>query len=77
MSAAGLEACVEKMRGASVADAAIETFAELYRRLAAGDTGLIGEDEIEPVESVPDADALPDAGGRELLDQAAWARAWA
>jgi UTP--glucose-1-phosphate uridylyltransferase len=70
MSAAGLEACVEKMRGAGVADVAVETFAELYRRLAAGDTGLIGEDEIEPVESVPDADALPDAGGRELLDQA-------
>jgi UTP--glucose-1-phosphate uridylyltransferase len=70
MSAAGLEACVEKMRGAGVADVAVETFAELYRRLAAGDTGLIGEAEIEPVESVPDADALPDAGGQELLDQA-------
>jgi UTP--glucose-1-phosphate uridylyltransferase len=70
MSAAGLQACVEKMRGAGVADVAIDTFAELYERLAAGETGLIAEDEIEPVESVPDADALPDVDAGELLDRA-------
>jgi UTP--glucose-1-phosphate uridylyltransferase len=70
MSAAGLEACTSKMRAAGVAGIAIDTFAELYERLAAGETGLIGEDEIEPVASVPDADALPAAAGRELLDQA-------
>jgi UTP--glucose-1-phosphate uridylyltransferase len=70
MSEQGLEACVEKMRGAGVADAAIDTFAELYERLAGGATGLIGEDEIEPVESVPDAEELPGADGSDLLDQA-------
>src|SRR5436190_4983984 len=70
MSAEGLEACVEKMRDAGVADVAVDTFAGLYRRLAAGETGLIPEREIEPVESVPDAEALPDADAGELLDQA-------
>jgi UTP--glucose-1-phosphate uridylyltransferase len=70
MSAEGLEACTRKMRDAGVADVAIDTFAELYERLAAGETGLIAESEIEPVESVPDADALPDAGADDLLDQA-------
>jgi UTP--glucose-1-phosphate uridylyltransferase len=70
MSAQGLEACIEKMRGAGVADVAIDTFAELYERLAGGATGLIGEDEIEPVESVPDAEELPGADGSDLLDQA-------
>src|SRR3954471_7696375 len=70
MSAEGLEACTRKMRDAGVADVAIDTFAELYQRLAAGETGLIAEQEIEPVESVPDAQALPDADAGELLDQA-------
>jgi len=70
MSAAGLEACVEKMRDAGVADVAIDTFAELYERLSAGETGLIGEADIEPVESVPDFDALPAAEDGDLLDQA-------
>jgi UTP--glucose-1-phosphate uridylyltransferase len=70
MSAPGLEACVQKMRDAGVADVAIDTFAELYERLAAGETGLIPESEIEPVESVPDFEALPDADADELLDQA-------
>jgi UTP--glucose-1-phosphate uridylyltransferase len=70
MSTAGLEACIQKMRDAGVAGVAIDTFAELYRRLAAGETGLIAEDEIEPVESVPDAEALADADAGDLLDQA-------
>jgi len=70
MSAAGLEACVEKMRDAGVADVAIDTFAELYERLAAGETGLIGESDIEPVEAVPDFDALPAVDDGGLLDQA-------
>jgi UTP--glucose-1-phosphate uridylyltransferase len=70
MSAPGLEACVQKMRDAGVADVAIDTFAELYQRLAAGETGLIAEREIEPVESVPDFEQLPDADAGELLDQA-------
>src|SRR3954468_9849371 len=70
MSASGLEACIQKMRDAGVAGVAIDTFAELYERLAAGETGLIAESEIEPVESVPDADELPEVDAGELLDQA-------
>jgi len=70
MSSEGLQACIDKMRDAGVADVAIETFAELYERLAAGETGLIGEDEIEPVDAVPDADELPQVDASELLDQA-------
>jgi UTP--glucose-1-phosphate uridylyltransferase len=58
------------MRDAGVADVAIDTFAELYERLAAGETGLIGESDIEPVEAVPDFDALPAADDGGLLDQA-------
>src|SRR5512133_1490226 len=70
MSSPGLEACVQKMRDADVADVAIDTFAELYERLAAGETGLIPEGEIEPVDSVPDFDELPEADDTGLLDQA-------
>src|SRR4051794_12620210 len=70
MGTDGLEACTTKMREAGVAEAAVATFAELYERLAAGETGLIAEADIEPVDSVPDADELPDADARELLDQA-------
>src|SRR5258705_13475179 len=70
MSATGLEACIQKMRDAGVAGVAIDTFAELYQRLAAGETGLIAESEIEPVESVPDADALPDVEAGDPLHQA-------
>ena len=65
----GLQASIDKMRAEGVADAAIDTFAELYERLVAGDRGLIGEDDIEPVASLPDADALPE-GGEDVLDQA-------
>src|SRR3954447_19503782 len=70
MSAPGLEACLQKMRDGGVAGVAIDTFAELYERLAAGETGLIAESDIEPVESVPDAESLPDVEAGDLLDQA-------
>src|SRR6185295_17531768 len=54
---------------AGVPDVAIDTFAELYQRLAAGETGLIPENDIEPVESVPDFESLPDADADDLLDR--------
>src|SRR3954447_25877056 len=69
MASAGLQASIDKMRSEGVADAAIDTFAELYERLVAGDRGLIGEDDIEPIESLPDAEALTE-GGQDVLDQA-------
>ena len=71
MASAVLQVSIDKMRAEGVADAAIDTFAELYERLVAGDLGLIGETGIEPVADLPDADALP--GGwdecKDVLDQ--------
>ena len=49
------------MRRDGVPDAAIATFAHYYEQLEAGESGLIGEDEIDPVRDLPDAEALPDA----------------
>ncbi len=67
----GLEACTDRMRSAGVAEIAIDTFAQLYARLAAGETGLIGEAQIEPVDDVPDAEDLAaDDVPAELVDQA-------
>ena len=56
-----LQAAIDKMRREGVADVSIDAFARNYRLLEAGDRGLIPEAEIEPVEDVPDAAALPDA----------------
>jgi UTP--glucose-1-phosphate uridylyltransferase len=55
----GLRASVEKMRSEGVADAAVRAFEHYYRQLEEGETGLIGEDTIEPVPDVPDIDDLP------------------
>jgi UTP--glucose-1-phosphate uridylyltransferase len=73
VSAEGLRLCEEKMRAAGVPDVAIATFAHYYRQLEEGASGLVPEAEIEPVESVPDADELPEPpdGAREALDRTA------
>jgi UTP--glucose-1-phosphate uridylyltransferase len=62
-------AAVEKMRGDGLADVAIDTFAHYVGRLRAGETGVLAEADIEPVETLPDADALPEPadGAREAL----------
>jgi UTP--glucose-1-phosphate uridylyltransferase len=57
----GLQASVEKMRREGIPDAAIETFRHYYEQLAEGATGMIPEDEIEPVTDVQQLDDLPDA----------------
>src|SRR3954465_12740367 len=67
----GLTESVEKMRAEGVADLAIRNFEHYYGLLEAGEAGMLPESEIEPVESVPDADELP-AGGdaaRDALDR--------
>jgi len=58
----GLSASLEKMRTAGVPQTAIDTFGNYYERLRGGDTGVLREDEIDPVERIPDFDELPDAG---------------
>ena len=72
MSPEGLAACEEKMRAAGVPDVAIATFGHYYRQLEAGETGMIAEAEIAPVEDLPSSDALPEPadGARDALDRA-------
>ncbi|PIF03674.1 MAG: UTP--glucose-1-phosphate uridylyltransferase [Propionibacterium sp.] len=53
MSDAGLRAAQDKMRTAGVAPAAIEVFSHYYRLLESGQSGLIPEDSIEPLTSLP------------------------
>jgi UTP--glucose-1-phosphate uridylyltransferase len=69
MSEHGLQASIEKMRAAGVAEPAIDTFAYYYRQLEAGETGMLPESEIEPVAGLPlaaDLPAPPDGGTAAL-----------
>ena len=68
----GLRASETKMREAGVADAAIAHFGHLYEQLAAGEEGLLGESEIEPVAELPSIDDLEvdEQAAREALDRA-------
>src|SRR3954449_8917797 len=50
MGSAGLNRARDKMRDAGVDDVAIETFAHYYRLLEHGETGMIPESSIEPVD---------------------------
>jgi UTP--glucose-1-phosphate uridylyltransferase len=65
-----LEAAVEKMRAEGLGDAAVESFARQYERLREGETGTLAESEIEPVESLPDAEDLTERASPQLLDAA-------
>src|SRR3954471_19854272 len=58
------------MRAEGLGDAAVESFARQYERLRAGETGTLGESEIEPVADLPDAEDLTDEADAALLDQA-------
>lgn len=49
----GLEQARAKMTEADVAPAAIETFTRFYHLLQAGETGLIREDDVEPLVDIP------------------------
>ena len=66
----GLTASLEKMRREGLPDAAIDTFRFYYEQLVAGATGIVGEEEIEPLADVTDADALPDSDAAEFIDHA-------
>jgi len=59
----GLDACVEKMEREGIADEAIAVFRHYYAQLEAGETGLLPEAEIEPLEDVAEYDDLPDEAG--------------
>jgi UTP--glucose-1-phosphate uridylyltransferase len=59
VSEEGLRAAVSKMRDEGVADEAIRSFEHYYHQLEEGETGLMGEDSIEPVSELPTLDELP------------------
>ena len=60
----------DRMKAEGLPSVVIDTFAHYFEQLAAGQTGLIPESEIESVESLPDADDFPadlsDAGQAAL-----------
>src|SRR5918993_3635407 len=63
MSAVGLKASVEKMEAEGIPQAAVDTFRHYYEQLESGETGMLPEDSIEPVEDVTDFDELPEEDG--------------
>lgn len=65
MSADGLRQAQDKMRAAGVADEAIAVFTHYYHLLESGERGEIREDDIEPVEDLPQLDHL--TADREAL----------
>src|SRR3954447_17724550 len=66
----GLDESIEKMRSEGLPDVAIDTFADYYRRLAAGEQGMLPEDELEPVDDLPDAEDLPEPESEDVIDRA-------
>ena len=63
MSADGLKASVEKMEAEGLPQAAIDTFRHYYEQLESGETGMLPEASIEPVDEVTSLDELPDEDG--------------
>ncbi|GAA1735737.1 UTP--glucose-1-phosphate uridylyltransferase [Isoptericola hypogeus] len=53
MSDRGLELARTKMTEAGVAPAAVETFSRFYRLLESGESGLVREADVEPLEDLP------------------------
>jgi UTP--glucose-1-phosphate uridylyltransferase len=68
----GLSASIEKMRREGLPDAAIETFRHYYERLREGDTGVLPEADLQPMQDLPDAEELTEdeEGARQALDAA-------
>jgi UTP--glucose-1-phosphate uridylyltransferase len=65
-----LQESIDKMRAEEVADAAIETFRDVYTRWQEGETGLLPESEIEPLRDLPSLEDLDDDEGSDALDRA-------
>ena len=63
----------ERMQAEDLPQIAIDTFAHYYQNLLSGQTGLIPETDIKPVENIPDADTFSDIEveiGQEALSKA-------
>ncbi len=61
-----LESSTDKMRNAGVHDAAIAAFTHAYEAFDAGDTGMLAEADIEPVDDVPAASDLAEGDPADL-----------
>jgi UTP--glucose-1-phosphate uridylyltransferase len=59
---------VERMRAAAVPELVIRTFGVYYHQLLAGHSGMLGRADIDPVDTVPDAEQL---SGYQIAGQAA------
>jgi UTP--glucose-1-phosphate uridylyltransferase len=49
----------EKMRAENLPEIFIDNFKKYYQKLLLGETGLISENDIRPIDSLPDAENLP------------------
>ncbi len=69
-SAAGIAAGVERLRADGAGEAVVAAFAGAAEQLAAGESGVLHEADIEPVRELHDAALLPDPGPEvaDLLD---------
>jgi UTP--glucose-1-phosphate uridylyltransferase len=63
----GLRAAEDKMRAAGQHEEAIRAFRAAYERLAAGESGLLASDELEPATDVLELEQLPAADPAEAL----------
>ena len=61
-----LERSVQKMEAEGVHQAAIAAFTHAYEALAAGETGILPEADIEPVNDLTRADSLPEGDPDDL-----------
>ena len=61
-----MSAATEKMRAEGLPRIAIDTFAHYEERLRAGEQGTLPEAELEPLDDVPGADALPEGDDSAL-----------
>jgi UTP--glucose-1-phosphate uridylyltransferase len=70
MSEAGLRQARDKMAADGVDPTAVEVFSHYYRRLESGESGMVPESSIEPLDSPALADAeVPDDVGRQALSR--------
>ena len=65
----GLRESVEKMHAEGLPDIAVETFSHYYGQLAAGESGVLPESEIEPLDEVPSYENPPEGSVREALER--------
>ncbi|HLY50703.1 MAG TPA: hypothetical protein VKR21_16065, partial [Solirubrobacteraceae bacterium] len=67
MSAEGLRAAEEKMRGDGQTEEAIGAFRRAYQRVEAGESAYLRSEDLEPVSDVAALDDVPEVDARGAL----------